>query len=399
MISSRPNILVILSDEQRWDTLGCYGQALPVTPNLDRLAAEGVRFANAFSCQPLCGPARSCIQTGRYASETGCTANNIALPPGVPTIADHLTEADYETAYVGKWHLASNSHEGDDCYWTRPIPSERRGGWRDFWLAADMPEYTSNSMAGWLFDGDGNKVAFHDRYRADAYTDFALDYLRGRNDQDRPLLMMLSLVEPHAQPYHKLYQGPPPAARTRHEYREITYEGPDDLVAAFADAPLPPDLEELPGKAREFWPDYLAACQRVDWNVGRVLEKFEELDMADNTLVLFASDHGCHFFSHLPNVAKCTAHESSIHIPMLALGPGFRGGRAVTEPVSLIDLAPTVLRVASRNLPAEMRGLALQDVVAGKTARPGVRVELPGPDGGAFECRADRDQDRRSRRR
>lgn len=391
---NRPNILVILSDEQRWDTLGRYGQYLPVTPNLDRLAAAGVRFANAFTCQPLCGPARSCIQTGRYASETGCTTNNIALPRGVPTIADHLSTTGYETAYIGKWHLASNSSEGDECYWTRAIPPERRGGWRDYWLAAEVPEYTSHSTAGWLFDGDSRKVEFQDRYRADAYTDFAVKYLHKRVDKSRPLAMMLSLVEPHAQPHHKLYKGPP-AERRRHEYREITYEGPDDLVAEFINAPLPPDLEDLPGQAREFWPDYLAACARVDWNVGRILDTLNELGMMDDTLVLYASDHGCHFFSHLPNVAKCTAHESSIHIPLLALGPGFKGGRCVEAAVSLIDLAPTILTAASQEVPPEMRGVPLQDIVMGKTERVSVRIELPGPNGKAFLqgpiCMNDRD--------
>ena len=351
------NIVIILSDEQRWDTPGCYGQSTVVTPNLDRMAVEGVRFANAFTCQPLCGPARSCIQTGLYASETGCSANSIALPQGVSTVADYLAEAGYETAYIGKWHLASNAHEGDECYWTRPIPPERRGGWRDYWLAADVPEYTSHSTAGWLFDGEGRKVELHDQYRADAYTDFAIDYLRERRG-DRPLALMLSLVEPHAQPYHRLYQGPP-TRRTRHEYREITYEGPDHMVAQFADAPLPPDLEAMPGQAHEFWPDYLAACARVDWNVGRLLDTLAELCMSDDTCVFYTSDHGCHFFSHRPTVAKCTHHESSIRIPMIARGPGFTGGETVEALVSLIDLAPTVLHAAGLSPPSAMRGRPL----------------------------------------
>lgn len=382
---TRPNILIILSDEQRWDTLGCYGQALPVSPRIDRLAATGVRFTNAFTSCPLCGPARSTIQTGLHASETGCRGNTIALPPGMPTIADLLSSAGYETAYIGKWHLASNHHEGDDCFWTRPVPPERRGGWRDYWLAADVPEYTSNSMAGWLFDGQAQKVEFRERYRADAYTDFALDYLTSRGDRERPLLMMLSLVEPHAQPYHKGYRGPPPTTRRRHEHREITYEGPDDLVAEFAAAPLPPDLEELPGQAREFWPDYLAASKRVDWNVGRILDACDALGMTETTLVIFASDHGCHFFSYRPTVAKCTEHESSIHIPMVVRGPGFAPGAVVSAPVSLVDLAPAVLYAAELAIPHGMSGLPLQQVAGGDISRLTVRVELPGLEGRVFE--------------
>lgn len=381
----RPNIIIVLSDEQRWDTLGAVSGDSRLSPNLDRLAGQGVRFTNAFSSCPLCGPARASIQTGLYPGVTGCHSNNIALPEGVPTIADCLSDAGYETAYIGKWHLASNSHEGDECFWTRPIPKERRGGWRDYWLAADVPEYTSNSMDGWLFDGNGNRVEFHDRYRADAFTDFALDYLKARQVGERPLLMMLSLVEPHAQPYHKLYQGPPARERERHEYREITYEGPDDLVADFANAPLPPDLAELPGQARQFWPDYLAACRQVDCNVGRILDTLDQLGMAENTLVVFTSDHGCHFFSHLPNVAKCTEHESSIHIPMIVRGSGFAQASTISQPVSLIDIAPTILHASGMPVPDALPGSPLQEVVSGKTNRSVVRVELPGAEGQAFQ--------------
>lgn len=110
---SRPNIVFYFSDQQRWDTLGCYGQPLRVTPNLDALAANGTRYENAFTCQPVCGPARACLQTGRYATEVGCEINGRALPFGsVKTLAQSFNEAGYATAYVGKWHLATGSCRG-----------------------------------------------------------------------------------------------------------------------------------------------------------------------------------------------------------------------------------------------------------------------------------------------
>ena len=102
------NILFFFTDQQRWDTCGCYGQSLDVTPNLDRLAGEGVRFHSAFTPQPVCGPCRALFQTGRYPTETGCFRNGVMLPRGVKTLADYMEEAGYETAYVGKWHLASD---------------------------------------------------------------------------------------------------------------------------------------------------------------------------------------------------------------------------------------------------------------------------------------------------
>ena len=121
----RPNIVFFFSDQQRWDSVGCYGQELPVTPNLDAMAAEGTRFENAFTCQPVCGPARSCLQTGRYATETGCFRNGIALPEEEPTIAKALSAGGYEVGYLGKWHLASTHGMGaphDVNYRTLPVP-------------------------------------------------------------------------------------------------------------------------------------------------------------------------------------------------------------------------------------------------------------------------------------
>ncbi len=142
---SRPNVLFFFSDQQRWDTCGCYGQQLPITPNLDRIAAEGVRFDLAFTCQPVCGPARACLQTGRYATEVGCPTNNIMLPRGEKTIANWLSDAGYQTGYVGKWHLASqDAPGGPDDFTTKAVPADRRGGYNDYWMAADVLEFTSH---------------------------------------------------------------------------------------------------------------------------------------------------------------------------------------------------------------------------------------------------------------
>ncbi len=105
-------ILLCFSDQQRWDSLGCYGQKLPVTPCLDKLAEAGVKFNHAYTPQPVCGPARAMLQTGRYPTEIGCFRNNIALPKDIKTIANYLDEAGYDLGYVGKWHLASEGeHE------------------------------------------------------------------------------------------------------------------------------------------------------------------------------------------------------------------------------------------------------------------------------------------------
>jgi arylsulfatase A-like enzyme len=129
---NKPNIIFILSDQQRWDTMGCYGQKLDITPNLDKMAEKGVLFKNAFTCQPVCGPARSCLQTGKYATETGCYRNNIALPQDEKTIAHWMSEAGYKVGYIGKWHLASTGEESAEKigpqvnYQTRAIVKQQK---------------------------------------------------------------------------------------------------------------------------------------------------------------------------------------------------------------------------------------------------------------------------------
>ncbi len=184
---SRPNIVFVFSDQQRWDTAGCYGQPLDITPNLDRMAAEGVRFEHTFTCQPVCGPARATLQTGKYPTEVGVHINHRLLPLDEQTLAKRLSASGYEVGYIGKWHLASfGPMDGPDNFRTRPVPPERRGGYVDYWLASDTLEFTSHSYDGHMFDGEGRQVNFPEgRYRADVLTDWTLDYLRSRSVRSR----------------------------------------------------------------------------------------------------------------------------------------------------------------------------------------------------------------------
>jgi uncharacterized sulfatase len=345
---SAPNIVFVFSDQQRWDTVGCYGQELDLTPNLDRMAAEGVRFEHAFTCQPVCGPARACLQTGKYATETGCFRNGIALPLDETTIAHRLSAAGYEVGYIGKWHLASTKGLGDADvdYQTVPVPPERRGGYVDYWLAADILEFTSHSYDGHMFDADGAKISFPPgRYRVDAHTDWVLEYLRTRSG-DRPFFLFVSYIEPHHQNDHNRYEGP-------HGSKE-----------RFANYEIPGDLVDTEGDWRENYPDYLGCINSLDENLGRIRDQLDKLGLADSTLVLYTSDHGSHFRTRNSEY-KRACHEACIRIPMIACGPGFRGGRVVPDLVSLIDLPPTVLKAGGVEPPASMRGRALQQLLEG----------------------------------
>lgn len=343
----KPNILFIFSDQQRWDSMGCYGQRLNISPNLDRMAAEGVRFENAFTCQPVCGPARASLQTGKWAAELGCFRNNIALPLDEKTLAHHLGDTGYEVGYIGKWHLASTGGLPDRktvSYHDRGVPPERRGGYRDHWLASDVLEFTSHGYDGYMFDADMKRVDFKG-YRVDCVTDFVLDYLRSRTGE-QPFFLFLSYIEPHHQNDHNVF------------------EGPDGSKEQFKDYDVPGDLVDTEGDWRENYPDYLGCCHSLDRNVGRIRDELEKLGLGENTVIFYTSDHGCHFRTRNSEY-KRSCHDNCIRIPMIAWGPGFTGGRVVEDMVSLIDLPPTVLESAGVEVPEEMRGRPLQSVLDG----------------------------------
>jgi arylsulfatase A-like enzyme len=364
-MKDKPNILFIFSDQQRWDTLCCYGQKLDVSPNLDQMAREGVRFENAFTCQPVCGPARACLQTGKYATETGCFRNNIALPLKEKTLAHYLSGAGYEVGYIGKWHLASNGgildihlSKGPTIeeidYRTKPIPPERRGGYKDFWLASDVLEFTSHSYEGHMFDHNMQKVDFKG-YRVDCLTDFALEYLRTRSRR-KPFFLFLSFLEPHHQNDHHRYEGPV-GSRERFQNYEI-----------------PGDLAPLEGDWKEQLPDYLGCCASLDANVGRIRAQLDTLGLTQNTVVVYTSDHGSHFRTRNRCLEpdnyddyKRSCHEASIRVPLIICGPGFEGGRVSEDLVSLIDIPPTILKCAGVARPVVMKGMILQDLIEGKT--------------------------------
>jgi len=343
-VADAPNVVFFFSDQQRWDTCGCYGQQLDVTPNLDRMAAEGVRFEHAFTCQPVCGPARSALQTGKYPEAVGCWRNNIHLPLDEKTIAHWFTEWGYQTAYVGKWHLASGP-EPERNYREEPVPPEYRGGW-DWWRASDVLEFTSHSYDGHMFRGDGSVYEFPEgRYRVDAVTDVAIEFLQTRDD-DRPFFLFVSYIEPHHQNDHNRYEGP-----TGSQERWADYEVPGDLV----------DTE---GDWRENFPDYLGCCNALDGALGRIREQLAAQGIADDTLVISTSDHGSHFRTRNSEY-KRSCHDGCLRIPMVACGPGFTGGRVVEELVSNIDLPPTLLQAAGIPAPDVYHGRALQPLADG----------------------------------
>jgi len=351
---SSPNLLVFFTDQQRPDSIGCYGQALPTTPNLDKMAADGVRFEHAYSPNPLCGPCRAALQTGRYPTATGNHMNNIHLPEQAETIAKQLAKAGYATGYLGKWHLASTGATGPDQYRTTAIPEPRRGGYQDYWLAADALEWTSHGYGGFLFNADNQAVTFDNKiYRADFMTDHLLDAIDQLNDPERPFFMMASYIEPHQQNDRRDYEAP-------HGYAE-----------RFADAEIPGDLAPFEGDWPQHYAKYLGCVHSLDEALGRVLNKLDDLGIADNTLVAFITDHGCHFCTRNSEY-KRSCHDASIHVPMVLKGPGFEGGQVRAEITSLLDIPATLLAAAGVEVPEDWHGRPLQE----QTPENGRKVHL-----------------------
>ena len=345
----RPNIVFYFSDQQRWDTLGCYGQTLPVSPNLDRLAAEGTRFEHAFTMQPVCGPARACLQSGRYATEIGCWRNSISLPENADTIAKYLNEAGYDTAYVGKWHLASDALTSDPVI--APVPAEKRGGYR-YWMASDLLEHTSHGYNGYLYNGDNEKVEFTG-YRPDCINDFAIDYLHSR-PKDQPFFLFVSQIEPHHQNDHR------------------RYEGPDGSKARFQNYEVPGDLDGMGGDWAENYPDYLGCCHSLDQNVGRMIDTLKEMGVWDNTIFLYTSDHGSHFKTRNFEY-KRSCHDASMRVPLIIHGGVFQGGKVIPDVVSTMDLPTTLLDLAGISKPEGYQGHSLAKLAQGdRTGRDAV---------------------------
>lgn len=337
----RPNIIFYFSDQQRWDTVN-----EEATPNLMQLAREGIQFENSYTCQPVCGPARACLQTGMYATQCGCYWNGVPLPQTIRPMAEYFNEAGYETAYVGKWHIASDRlpNVGFHCEKTA-IPKERQGGYKNWWRAADVLEFTSHGYDGYVFDAEGNQIDFKG-YRADCINDFALEYLDQKTSDD-PFFLFISQLEPH------------------HQNDRHCYEGPKETVEKFRDYPIPPDLSFLEGDYEKMYPDYMAAINRLDENVGRLVAKLKEKGLYENTILIYTSDHGSHFKTRNLEY-KRSCHDSATHTPLIIRGGPFQGGKKEERLVSLIDLPPTMLDLAGIPIPKSYMGHSLVRELAGE---------------------------------
>jgi arylsulfatase A-like enzyme len=333
-----PNVIVFFTDQQRWDTTGVHGNPLNLTPNFDRMARSGTHVYNSFTCQPVCGPARSCLQTGLYATQTGVYVNGPSLKPDAKTLAHYFREAGYITGYIGKWHLSKEE----------PVPESERGGY-EYWLAANLLEFESRPYDTVMYDQD-NKAVKLPGYRIDALTDAAIRYIdkhQNANQDAPPFFLFLSYLEPHHQNHIDDYPAPV-------GYQEC-YQG----------RWVPSDLAALGGSTHQHIGGYYGLVKRLDEALGRLMDALISLGMDKNTIILFTSDHGNHFKTRNAEY-KRSCHEASIRVPTMLIGPGFNGGGQINKLVSLIDLPPTLLDAAGIPLPAHMEGHSILPLTRGE---------------------------------
>jgi arylsulfatase A-like enzyme len=331
--AARPNVLLVISDQFRADCIGAMGaNPMNLTPGLDAMASRGVLFRSACANQPVCAPARASIFTGQYPARHGVWRNGPGLREDSLTLAGELRRAGYSANYIGKWHLAPNSAANPETHGA--VAAANRGGFLDLWEAANQLEHTSNDYEGDLYGADGKPIHFSGQYRSDFMTARAQNFLRSVK---QPFFLTVSYLEVH------------------HQNDVDAYLPPKEYKGRYPNPFIPEDLRRLPGS----WPgqlsDYYACVAKMDDNVNTLRKTLNETGLAANTIVVFTSDHGCHFKTRNTEY-KRSPHDSSVRIPLIVEGPGFNRSMQLNELVSQVDLAPTLLEAAGIPIPQSMQG-------------------------------------------
>jgi arylsulfatase A-like enzyme len=338
-----PNILYLLADQWRAQATGYAGDPNVHTPNLDRLAKEGLYFRNVVSVCPVCTPYRAALMTGRYPTSTGMFLNDAALPDSELCMAQILKAEGYATAYIGKWHLDGHGRESF-------IPPERRRGW-DYWKAAECDHNYNHSH---YYTGDSPQKHYWEGYDAFAQTKDAQQYLRDHARSDRPFVLMLAYGEPHF-PHNT---APP-------EYRAMY---PPEKIK------LPPNVPEaMQDRARREAQGYYAHCTALDKCIGDLMSTLAETGLETNTIVVFTADHGETLGAHgCPPTMKQVPWNESAHVPFLLRYPAVRSarGRVVRTPLTTPDILPTLLGLARVPIPKMVEGEDLSGLIRkGREAR------------------------------
>ncbi|MEM1061493.1 MAG: sulfatase [Planctomycetota bacterium] len=347
------NVVFILTDDHRYDVMGCAGHPFVETPNLDRIANEGVYFEDGVVTTALCSPSRASILTGLYTHKHGVVDNGTPEPEGTRFFAETLDNAGYDTAFIGKWHMG-NQGDGPRPGFDRWVSFKGQG------VYYPRPNFRLNV--------DGERVPL-EGYITDELTDYAVDWLDGREPGETPFFLYLSHKAVHSD-----FQ---PSPRHRGRYADVELS-------------LPTGTETLSGEnvprwvrdQRNSWHGidfpyhstktleslYRSYCESVlavDDSVGRVMDKLEEMGVLDETLIVYMGDNGF-LFGEKGLIDKRVAYEPSLRVPMLARCPElFEGGTRVDRVVANIDMAPTILDVAGLEPEWDMDGRSFVKLAQG----------------------------------
>ncbi len=352
----QPNVLIIQPDQHRADVMGCAGNSMAITPNLDRLAASGIRFSNAASASPVCCPFRATLQTGLYIHEHGVVQNTIQLDHDLTGIAEIFASRGYATGYIGKWHLEGFLPE--DAVGGFIEPGEARQGWQE-WLGY---EKSHEFLEVWKYNDSGEKVRLQEyNWEPAWHTDMALDFIERKRDEKKPWLYYVAYGPPH-----KPEQCLP-------EYLDMY-----DPMAFQLPAGAENLSDESQAELRKILQMYYAQVTGVDHEIGRLMEGLNNLGVDENTIIVYVSDHGDVLGSHNMDIVqkyietnrnvkntlrtKGKPFSTAFRIPLIITGPEiYEGGMVCEALVSSVDLLPTILDMAGIDVPEYMQGLSMAD--------------------------------------
>ena len=343
-------IILIMTDTQRWDMCGCYRNTGLATPNIDRLAAKGVRFERAYTTSPVCQPARAGIFTGIYPHSCGSWANCMGLSGNVPTIGMRLSDNGMRAAYIGKWHL-----DGSDYFGAGVCPA----GWdKGYWYdmrnfleeLTDEQRLNSRNSLRMLEPGYPAELTFGRRCAKRAAA-----FLKNHGKED--FFLSVSFDEPHGpcmcpKPFSDMYEGFE-FPKSPNVYDSLANK--PDYQKVWAGGSLFENKDALTVNGRF----YFGCNSFIDGEIGRVLEAAGEY--APDTLVIYTSDHGDFLHSHSLSGKGPAAYDEITRIPLIIAGPGLPSGAVSEGPVSHINITPTIIELAGLKIPKTMEGASMAE--------------------------------------
>lgn len=358
----KPNLIYVFADQLRYQSCGYAGDELAYTPALDRLAGESCNLRQAISNTPVCAAYRSSLLTGKCQSSTGMVINELRLSPEHRCIGHALTDAGYDTGYIGKWHLWANELGGHGKTVNGFVPpGPYRLGFGGHWAAYNFSHIYYN--APYFRDTPDREI--WEGYETDSQTEMALDYIRGHAGQPNPFALFLSWGPPH-DPWNPENA---PSAWNEH-YREKTIpHGPNfsldpDPYADNWGRLTPTYGQDIDG----FMRGYYAQTASLDHNITRLLQVLDETGIANDTVFVFTSDHGEMFGAH-GRRAKLIFYEEAIRVPFLVRWPGKIQPSESDALLGTPDIMPTLLGLLGIAAPSSAEGSDLSGHLLGRNNR------------------------------